>query len=91
MMVGMGMKVSISTSLFPINLVGEGSIRKLGDKNIQRGKHVILLDFHSKFDVRGNTIKMVKERDKSRMTMGPNNKGVIYKWKLALVFEMKAV
>jgi hypothetical protein len=45
----MGMKVPVGVSLFPINLVGEDAIRKVGDENIQKGERVIIFYFHSKF------------------------------------------
>ena len=50
-MVRMGMKVSIGVIIFPINLVGEGAIGKMGNENIQKGKIIFILDFHSKFDM----------------------------------------
>jgi hypothetical protein len=50
-MVIMGMKVSVDVSFFPINLVGDGAIKKVGDENIQKGKRIFILDFHSKFDM----------------------------------------
>jgi hypothetical protein len=64
MMVGTGMEVSISMGLLPVNLVGKGAIRKMRDKNIQEGNGIVLLGFHSKLDVRRETVKMVKERGK---------------------------
>jgi hypothetical protein len=91
MMVGTGMKVSIGMSLLPVNLVGKGAIRKMRDKNIQKGDRVVLLDFHSELDVRGKAIKMVEERDQVGMAMRPNDKCVIYKLKPTFGFEMKVV
>jgi hypothetical protein len=44
--------------------VGKGAIWKMGDENIQKGKRVVLLDFHSKLDVGVTVVKMVKERHK---------------------------
>jgi hypothetical protein len=61
-MVRMGMKVSFGVSLFSIDLVGKGAIKLMRNENIQKGKRVIILDFHSKLDVGENVVKMVKER-----------------------------
>ena len=52
-MMGLGMKISISMSLFFINLMGERAIRKARDKNIKKGERVILLNFHSKLNIGG--------------------------------------
>jgi hypothetical protein len=35
MVMGLGMKVSVSMSLFVINLVGKGTIREARDENIE--------------------------------------------------------
>jgi hypothetical protein len=34
---------------FPIKLVGDGAITKIGDENIQNGKRGFILDIHNKF------------------------------------------
>jgi hypothetical protein len=34
MMMGMGMEIMVSMDLFSINLMGEGTIRKMRNKNI---------------------------------------------------------
>jgi hypothetical protein len=91
MMVGTGMKVSISVSLLPIDLVGKGAIEKMRNKNIQKGDRVVFLGFHSELDVRGKAIHMVEERDQVGMAMRPNDKHVIYKLKPTFRFEMKFI
>jgi hypothetical protein len=63
-MVRVGMKVSFGASLFSIDLVGKGTIRSMGDENIKEGKSVLIFNFHGKLDMRGNVVKMVKERVK---------------------------
>ena len=90
-MVGIGMQVYISVSLFPINLVGKRAIKKTQNKNIQKGDGVVFLGFHGELDVRGKAIKMVEERDQVGMAMRPNGKHVIYKPKPTFGFEMKVV
>jgi hypothetical protein len=54
----MGVKVSISVSLFPINLMGKSTIGLMRDKNIKKRKRVISLNFHGKLDLRGNVVKI---------------------------------
>jgi hypothetical protein len=56
MVIGLGMKVSVSASIFPINLVGKGSIREARDKNIQKGEGIVLFHFHGELDMRRNVI-----------------------------------
>jgi hypothetical protein len=56
MMMGLGMKVSISVSLFLINLVGKGAIREARDENIQKGEGIVLFHFHSELDMGGDVI-----------------------------------
>jgi hypothetical protein len=47
-------------SFLPIELVEEGSIRKMRDENIQEGDGVVFLGFHSELDVGGKVIKMIE-------------------------------
>jgi hypothetical protein len=53
MVVGIGIKVSISVSFLPIDLVREGAIRKMRDENIYEGDRVVFLGLHSELDVGG--------------------------------------
>jgi hypothetical protein len=56
MVMGLGVKVSASMSLFVINLVGKGTIREVRDENMKKGEEFFLLHFHSELDTRGNVI-----------------------------------
>jgi hypothetical protein len=89
MMVGIGIKVSINVIFLPVDLVGEGAIKKTRDENIQKGDRVVLLGFHSELDVGGKDIKMIEERDQVGMAMRLDDKHVIYKSKPTFGFEMK--
>jgi hypothetical protein len=57
--------------------------------DIQKGKGVVLLGFHSELDVGGNFVEVVKKGDKVGVAMRPNNNSVIYKPKPTFWFEMK--
>jgi len=52
--VGDGIKDSIDMGLLSVNLVGKGTVSKLGNRDIQKGKGVVLLGFHRELYVRGN-------------------------------------
>ena len=56
MVMGLGMKVSVSMSLFSLNLVGKGTIREVRDENMKKGEEFFLFHFHSELDTRGNVI-----------------------------------
>jgi hypothetical protein len=56
MVMGLGVKVSVSMSIFAVNLVGKGTIREATDENIEKGEGFFLLHFHSKLDMGGNVI-----------------------------------
>jgi hypothetical protein len=60
-MVRLSLNVSIGVRVFYIDLVGKDAIRMSGDENIQKGKRVFILYFHSKLDVWGSVVKMVKK------------------------------
>lgn len=90
-MVGTSIQVSINVSFLLVDLVGEGSIRKLRDGNIQEGNKVVLLGFHGKLYAGRKDIKMIEERNQVGMANRPNDKHVIYKSKPTFGFEMKVV
>jgi hypothetical protein len=76
---GLGMEVPVYVSLFPINLVGKGTIRKSGKESIQKRKRILLLDFHGELDMGRDTIKMMEERGQRWITMRPNNESIVDK------------
>jgi hypothetical protein len=43
--------------------VENGAIKNTKDKDIQKWKGFVILGFHGELDMRGNVVKMVKERD----------------------------
>jgi hypothetical protein len=46
---------------FLINLVGKGAIREVRDKNIQKGKRIVLFHFHSELDMGGMLFRWLKK------------------------------
>jgi hypothetical protein len=60
MMVGDGIKVSISVSFLPIDLVGDGAIRKVRDEDMLERDGVVLFSFHGELDMGGKDVKMIK-------------------------------
>jgi hypothetical protein len=75
----------------PIDLVGERFVRETRYDNIQKGKGVFMLGFHSELDVGGNNIEMIDEKDQVGVAMRPDEKCVIQKLKPTFGFERRGL
>jgi len=73
------MKVSISMSLFLIDLVAKRSIREARDRDIEKGEGLVRFKFRIDLDMGRNVINMGKEILEFKHSMRPNNKAIIHK------------
>jgi hypothetical protein len=77
MIMGIDIKVPISVSFLPIELVGEGSIKKMRYGDIQEGGRVVILGLHSELNVGGKTIKVIEKKDQVDVATRLDEKHVI--------------
>jgi len=78
-MMGRGMEIMFCVSFLAKNLVRNGTIIITGEKNVEKWKEPINLNFHLEFDVFRLGIEMVDKNIQFLMIMRPYDAGVIDK------------